>query len=49
MGMYHPGHPDGNYRMFNEVQVLDPPRAGGPGLNAPVARPLAGWPAFRAP
>lgn len=25
--MYHPGHPDGDYRMFNKVQVLDPPRA----------------------
>jgi uncharacterized protein YndB with AHSA1/START domain len=27
MDMYHPGHPDGNYRVANEVQVLDPPRA----------------------
>jgi hypothetical protein len=27
MGMYHPGHPDGNYQMANKVQVLDPPRA----------------------
>ena len=27
MDMYHPNHPDGNYQMANEVQVLDPPRA----------------------
>jgi hypothetical protein len=27
IGMYHPGHPDGNYQMANQVQVLDPPRA----------------------
>ncbi|MER7665078.1 SRPBCC family protein [Streptomyces sp. NPDC096193] len=27
MDMYHPGHPDGDYRVFNEVQVADPPRA----------------------
>ena len=27
MGMYHPGHPDGNYQVANKVQVLDPPRA----------------------
>jgi uncharacterized protein YndB with AHSA1/START domain len=27
MDMYHPGHPDGNYRTANQVQVLDPPRA----------------------
>lgn len=26
MAMYHPGHPDGNYEMANQVQVLDPPR-----------------------
>jgi hypothetical protein len=26
MGMYHKGHPDGNYRTVNKVQVLDPPR-----------------------
>src|ERR1700723_1322417 len=25
MGMYHPGHPDGNYQMANRVQVFDPP------------------------
>jgi hypothetical protein len=25
--MYHPNHPDGNYQMANQVQVLDPPRA----------------------
>lgn len=27
MDMYHPGHPNGNYRVANQVQVLDPPRA----------------------
>ncbi len=27
MGMYHPGHPNGNYEMFNRVQVFDPPSA----------------------
>jgi uncharacterized protein YndB with AHSA1/START domain len=27
MGMYHPGHPDGDYQVANQVQVLDPPRA----------------------
>jgi hypothetical protein len=27
MGMYHPGHPDGNYQTANKVFVLDPPRA----------------------
>lgn len=27
VGMYHPGHPDGNYQMANKVVVLDPPRA----------------------
>ncbi|HTT51904.1 MAG TPA: hypothetical protein VMH35_10940 [Streptosporangiaceae bacterium] len=27
MDMYHPGHPDGNYQIANQVQVLDPPRA----------------------
>jgi uncharacterized protein YndB with AHSA1/START domain len=27
MGMYHPGHPDGNYQMANRVQVFDPPHA----------------------
>lgn len=26
MDMYHPNHPDGNYRMANKVQVLDSPR-----------------------
>jgi uncharacterized protein YndB with AHSA1/START domain len=25
MGMYHPGHPDGNYQMANRVQEFDPP------------------------
>lgn len=27
MDMYHANHPDGDYRMANQVQVLDPPRA----------------------
>jgi hypothetical protein len=27
MSMYHPNHPDGNYRMANRVQTFDPPGA----------------------
>jgi uncharacterized protein YndB with AHSA1/START domain len=27
MGMYHANHPDGDYRMHNRVEVLDPPRS----------------------
>jgi hypothetical protein len=27
MDMYHPNHPDGDYQVANQVQVLDPPRA----------------------
>ncbi|WP_406376403.1 SRPBCC family protein [Streptomyces sp. NBC_00647] len=27
MDMYHAKHPDGDYRVVNKVQVLDPPRA----------------------
>jgi hypothetical protein len=27
MAMYHPGHPDRDYQMANQVQVFDPPRA----------------------
>ena len=27
MDMYHAGHPDGDYRVVNRVEVLDPPRA----------------------
>ncbi|HWC39696.1 MAG TPA: SRPBCC family protein [Acidimicrobiales bacterium] len=27
MSMYHPNHPDRNYEMANEVQVLEPPTA----------------------
>jgi uncharacterized protein YndB with AHSA1/START domain len=27
MGMYHAGHPDGNYQTVNKVQVFQPPRA----------------------
>lgn len=26
MEMYHPNHPDGDYRVANQVHVLDPPR-----------------------
>jgi hypothetical protein len=26
MDMYHANHPDGDYRVVNKVQVLDPPR-----------------------
>ena len=25
MAMYHPGHPNGNYRSPNRVEVFDPP------------------------
>ena len=27
MDMYHPNHPNGEYQVANEVQVIDPPRA----------------------
>ncbi|MEU1687041.1 hypothetical protein [Micromonospora sp. NPDC005707] len=27
MDMYHANHPDGGYRVANQIQVLDPPRA----------------------
>ena len=27
LDMYHPGHPDGDYRVVNKVAVLDPPHA----------------------
>ena len=27
MAMYHPNHPDGDYEIHNEIQVLDRPRA----------------------
>jgi hypothetical protein len=27
MAMHHPDHPDGDYRVVNKVQVLDPPSA----------------------
>jgi hypothetical protein len=27
MDMYHADHPDGDYQVVNQVQVLDPPRA----------------------
>lgn len=26
MNMYHAGHPDGDYRVVNKVEVIDPPR-----------------------
>lgn len=26
MNMYHPNHPDGDYRVMNQVTVFDPPR-----------------------
>ena len=27
MDMYHAGHPDGDYQVVNQVQVIEPPRA----------------------
>jgi uncharacterized protein YndB with AHSA1/START domain len=27
MSMFHPNHPDGNYKMFNRVEVFEPPTA----------------------
>lgn len=27
MAMHHEGHPDGDYRMYNRVQLFDPPNA----------------------
>jgi hypothetical protein len=27
MAMYHPNHPDGDYQMHNQIQVLDRPNA----------------------
>ncbi|MDP9092446.1 MAG: polyketide cyclase [Actinomycetota bacterium] len=27
MSMYHPNHPDGNYQMFNRIQVFDAPHS----------------------
>jgi uncharacterized protein YndB with AHSA1/START domain len=27
MAMYHPNHPDGDYQIYNEIQVLDRPNA----------------------
>ncbi|MCQ4117809.1 polyketide cyclase [Rhodococcus tibetensis] len=27
MNMYHPNHPNGDYQVANQVEVLDPPRA----------------------
>ncbi len=36
MAMYHPNHPNGNYEIFNQVTVCEPPRAIGwkPGYDA---------------
>lgn len=46
VGMYHPGHPDGNYQMANKVVVLDPPRAIGwlPGTEQDAGQlEFGGW------
>ena len=46
MDMYHPNHPDGDYRMANRVEVLDPPRAIGwlPGQEQEDGRlEFGGW------
>jgi uncharacterized protein YndB with AHSA1/START domain len=46
MGMYHPNHPDGEYRMANQVQVLDPPHSIGwlPGQEKDDGRlEFGGW------
>lgn len=46
MGMFHTGHPDGDYRVVNEVVVLDAPRAIGwmTGTETADGEPdLGGW------
>ncbi|MGC3863467.1 SRPBCC family protein [Micromonospora chersina] len=46
MDMYHANHPDGDYQMANQVQVLDPPRAIGwlPGQEKDDGRlEFGGW------
>lgn len=46
MAMYHADHPDGDYKVANQVQVFDPPRAigwmtgGGEGRRSPGVRRL---------
>jgi hypothetical protein len=47
MAMYHPQHPDKDYKMANQVEVFDPPRAIGwkPGQESPDTGELGfgGW------
>ncbi|MBX3314707.1 MAG: SRPBCC family protein [Actinobacteria bacterium] len=47
MAMYHRGHPDGDYRIANLVEVYDPPRAIAwkPGTEEPGSDELSfgGW------
>lgn len=46
MGMHHDGHPDGDYLMYNRVQVFDPPNAVSwePGYDAGDGRlGFGGW------
>lgn len=47
MAMYHPNHPDGDYRMANLVEVFDEPRtiAWKPGTESPEDGELSfgGW------
>lgn len=46
MAMYHPQHPDGNYEIFNQILVCDPPRAIGwkPGYDAGEGKlGFGGW------
>ena len=47
MAMYHPNHPDGDYRIANLVEVFDEPRAIGwkPGTEDPDTGELSfgGW------
>jgi hypothetical protein len=45
MDMYHPNHPDGEYRMANKVEVLDAPHAIGwlPGYQGKQGLEFGGW------
>ncbi|MFC1433719.1 polyketide cyclase [Streptacidiphilus sp. N1-3] len=45
MDMYHANHPDGEYRMANRVELLDPPRAIGwlPGQEKDGELGFGGW------
>ena len=47
MAMYHPNHPDGDYKMANRVEVFDEPRAIAwqPGTESPETGELSfgGW------